>query len=695
MDTQEVPPEDLVLLFLGLGGVIEDGGPFVLLLVGQPPVAQSFRLLELFVGELFVGLGLLARHLERGRGSQVWRGRRLAAAAAAAAAEDLFMDRGVHSHGRTGDGPKQSCARRWIHGGRERVSCAPTRSRGRGERWVVKAAEGGEGRGERSYTFQSASGAKLLGVIFDTEMRWKTHVQHATKKATTTALGMSGLRHLRPAQMRQIYQACVLPKLDYASTVWLNPLRDKGLMRFLASVQRAALLRIISAFRTVATQTLEVECHVSPTRLRLKQRAQDVIARLCTLPQYHPMAKVIERTKQRVKRKSGLKFPLAESMKTMNVAELNDLETIDPRPRAPWCGSPLAQVEIIQDRDQALARVEDLGHDPGKIIFTDASAKDAQLGAGIVMLGSSPEQRRPLQIGIGSATRWNVHLAELMAIWYATKMIQDFETQTQLQEDIEAMVPTANEATAYTIVSDSQSALKAIITSAAKSGQTIVQRILDQVQSLKKWHIRVRLCWVPAHANVEGNEAADQLAKQAVSTTEDHDFRTPLSTYRRALHQTIEKEWRDEWTTSKNGKYLKKIDGGLPHKRALRLYGPLTRHETYLFTQLRSDHSWLSTYGKKRKFVDHDKCACGAVETVVHVLVDCPLLREARQELRLKVGDAFGSIATLLGGRNGQGQVNKGSSDRNVVKAVLEFADASQRFTSRTSAVQSSGHSRP
>ena len=62
MDTQEVPP-DLVLLFHGLGGVIEDGGPFVLLLVCQPPAAQSFRLLELFVGELFVGLGLSARHL--------------------------------------------------------------------------------------------------------------------------------------------------------------------------------------------------------------------------------------------------------------------------------------------------------------------------------------------------------------------------------------------------------------------------------------------------------------------------------------------------------------------------------------------------------------------------------------------------------------------------------------------------------
>ena len=177
--------------------------------------------------------------------------------------------------------------------------------------------------------------------------------------------------------------------------------------------------------------------------------------------------------------------------------------------------------------------MKDLAHEPRKIIFTDASARDAQVGAGVVMLGLSPEQTKTLQIGVGPATKWNVHLAELMAIWYATKMIQDLETQIRLQDDIDATVTTTNEATEYTIASDSQSALKAILKSAAKSGQTIIQRILDQVQSLKKWDVQVRLCWVPGHANNEGNEAADQLAKQAVSTAEDHDFRTPLSAYSR------------------------------------------------------------------------------------------------------------------------------------------------------------------
>jgi ribonuclease HI len=136
--------------------------------------------------------------------------------------------------------------------------------------------------------------------------------------------------------------------------------------------------------------------------------------------------------------------------------------------------------------------------------------------------------------------------AELMAIWYAVKMIQDLEKPTRLQDNREDPANYVEETKMYTIVSDSQSALKAIAKSAAKSGQTIVNRIFEQVHTLRKQHIQVRLCWVLGHANNEGNEAADQLAKQAVSAKEDHDFKMLLSAYRKSTHQMIEKEWRDE-----------------------------------------------------------------------------------------------------------------------------------------------------
>jgi HPt (histidine-containing phosphotransfer) domain-containing protein len=165
-------------------------------------------------------------------------------------------------------------------------------------------------------------------------------------------------------------------------------------------------------------------------------------------------------------------------------------------------------------------------------------------------------------------------------------MIRDEQSQTRPQESTEATPVNTARAKRYTIVSDSQSALRAIASSAANSGQAIVQHILEQLETLKKQQVRVRLCWVSGHAGNAGNEAADQLAKRAVNAREDHNFRTPLSWYRKEAYQAIEREWRNEWVSSVNGKHLKRIDDGLPNRRALRLYGSLTRHETYLFTQL-------------------------------------------------------------------------------------------------------------
>ena len=58
-----------------------------------------------------------------------------------------------------------------------------------------------------------------LGVIFDHELRWKNDVQQAVKRATKVNITLEGLRQLRPEQMRQLYEACVTPVLDYAWTV--------------------------------------------------------------------------------------------------------------------------------------------------------------------------------------------------------------------------------------------------------------------------------------------------------------------------------------------------------------------------------------------------------------------------------------------------------------------------------------------
>lgn len=162
--------------------------------------------------------------------------------------------------------------------------------------------------------------AKLLGVIFDQGLRWKEHVQQAIKRATKVSIALDGLRHLRPEQTRQLYQACVTPVVDYASTVWHDPLWDKTHLRHLNTVQRTSLIHILSAFRTVAAATLEVEAYVPPTHFRLRHRAQNTIARLYTLPRDHPVWGALSRA-QRRRNNTGsyARFPLAQALKTMNL----------------------------------------------------------------------------------------------------------------------------------------------------------------------------------------------------------------------------------------------------------------------------------------------------------------------------------------------------------------------------------------
>lgn len=82
---------------------------------------------------------------------------------------------------------------------------------------------------------------------------------------------------------------------------------------------------------------MEVETYTLPTHLRLKQRAQNVIVNLCTLPRDHPIQDVVSRARRRRDNVgSQPRFPLAESMKTMRLEQLDRLETIDPKPMAPW-----------------------------------------------------------------------------------------------------------------------------------------------------------------------------------------------------------------------------------------------------------------------------------------------------------------------------------------------------------------------
>lgn len=229
------------------------------------------------------------------------------------------------------------------------------------------------------------------------------------------------------------------------------------------------------------------------------------------------------------------------------------------------------------------------------------------------------------------------------------------------------------------------SALQAIANSWNKSGQRIIQAILQSARELNTRGIPLRLQWVPGHCDDPGNDAADRLAKEAVGPDKLHPFQHLLSREKGYTRRKIREEWRQEWKASKKGGHLRQIDATLPSIRTRRMYGSLPRSRAYLLTQLRTGHSWLATHGKRHGLQDNDKCECGAKETVVHVLVDCPRLKDLRNILRRKIGSAFNNISDMLGGgtQGKEGRLNEAAHDGSILGAALDFAEASERFRSR------------
>jgi ribonuclease HI len=333
------------------------------------------------------------------------------------------------------------------------------------------------------------------------------------------------------------------------------------------------------------------------------------------------------------------------------------------------------KIEVGSDREIAIEQAEAIRSTSDIVVYSDASGRDGHLGAAVVAFNDNMEIVESQQVQVGPMDRWSVHVAELIGIFHAVDTV--FKMAHQKAR------PEGRQVTA-TILCDSSSALQAIKNVRNKSGQRIVHAIHQAAAEVQTADIALRLQWVPGHCDNPGNDAADRMAKHAASPGKSHPFRPLLTRERAFIRGNIAAQWEQEWRTSSKGGHLRKIDDNLPATHTRKLYGSLPRGRAYLLTQLRTGHNWLSTYRKKVGYDDDDRCDCGAQETVTHVLVDCPRLVGLRRKLRREVGDAFNNVSSLLGGSK-QGEKGKPDtvSRAKTVQAVLDFAEASQRFRSR------------
>ena len=127
---------------------------------------------------------------------------------------------------------------------------------------------------------------------------FKQQRQQAAKKGTKFAMAISRVCKtswgLQYKYARQLFTAVAAPRLDYGAIIWYRPQRNpSGDLSEIVTAQRTMMKAILGCFRTVSTAAMDIESALPPTHLRLRSKIIRTFIRLQSLPQTHPVAKVI------------------------------------------------------------------------------------------------------------------------------------------------------------------------------------------------------------------------------------------------------------------------------------------------------------------------------------------------------------------------------------------------------------------
>ena len=199
---------------------------------------------------------------------------------------------------------------------------------------------------------------------------------------------------------------------------------------------------------------------------------------------------------------------------------------------------------------------------------------------------------------------------------------------------LEHLITSSSRIKSLRLFSDSQTALGIITLNwDYKNYADVVRKIKDCIQQLEGDGWTVSMFWTLGHVDVQGNEVADRLAKDAAKEAQELDQNTSVLTnqdIKKAARDSIMEKWQDKWSISITGrKYFQYRPKILPIPRF-----DFPDHQGFiLLLQLRTGYSQLKDYRKKLGQVESNRCECGEVENTEHFLLECQLYDDQRLEL--------------------------------------------------------------
>lgn len=205
-------------------------------------------------------------------------------------------------------------------------------------------------------------------------------------------------------------------------------------------------------------------------------------------------------------------------------------------------------------------------------------------------------------------------------------------------------------------------------------GQWLAKRVHENAKKLNEFGIIVEIHWIPGHDNIEGNEIADQTAKQAARNGTHCRERFVSLTHVSCL--TTEQKWKESriWfstehrrrdVTSRNTYKLRHANSSLDPIAAHSLKSLASR-----YYQLKTNHAYTNDFQYRIGKSETSKCNyCmrSFRQTVRHLMLDCRKWRREREMMWRHIR----SDGSLI--RRDQVKIKELFGDTKSTKAILHF----------------------
>ena len=478
---------------------------------------------------------------------------------------------------------------------------------------------------------------KFLGMILDSHLSFKQHIQYVRRKCLKrlnlfrclvgSTFGADRVTLLR------LYRTLVLPIIEYGSVVYVGA--SAVTLKSLEAQQNAFLRIALGAMRTSPVNSLQIESGVAPLYIRRMEQTLRYAARV-KLHQNHPSLASLNmpdtnRLNSVAAGERRMDSTIAQRITSFSNQLQWTLPQIIPIPTLtvpPWKLPPIQlsylseQPKINMDMREVQQQFYQFCDENRKslFIYTDGSKIGNRTGNAVFINGYKIQHRLPDDT--------SVFVAELHAIYVALKTVCQSRTPN------------------IVICSDSKSALQSIANPPFSHHLQVYIRNLHT--DLHASGFQIIFLWVPSHCGIQGNELVDFYAKQSLSLVTITDIPINMDSVKTAIRQTLAFHWQTQWQADTTVTQLRTI------KLTTKSWGSSSRknrQEEKMLCRLRIGHTFI-THSHCFKQITRPQCdTCDEDITVSHLLIDCPKYQQHRLKLKnyCQVNRINLTLTTLLG----------------------------------------------